>query len=186
RSFANLTHVNTGFNPDRLLVFNLGLPSSADASHQAAFFTQVVDRIRELPEVKNVGAVSRLPLAGGNSSRSFHVRGSDQEYNADIRIRTPDYFRTMEIPLLKGRGFTTHDLEGSVPVAILNEEAARTVFPGQDPIGQFIEKFGPSEATIQIVGVAGNVRHVTLERAPRPEIYLPVSQTQWPSMFVAV
>ena len=186
RSFAKLTRVDAGFNPDRLLVFNLGLPTSVDSSRQAAFFTQVVDRIRQLPEVKEVGAVSRLPLAGGNSSRSFRVLGSDQDYNADIRISTPDYFRTMEIPLLRGREFNAHDRVGSVPVAMLNEEAARKVFPGQDPIGKYVVKFGPSEATVQIIGVVGNVRHVTLERAPRPEIYLPVSQAQWPSMFVAV
>jgi putative ABC transport system permease protein len=71
-----------------------------------------------------------LPLAGGTARGLSRFR-SDQDYNADIRISTPDYFRTMEIPLLRGREFNAHDRAGSVPVAMLNEEAARKVFPAK-------------------------------------------------------
>jgi putative ABC transport system permease protein len=186
KSFIRLTQVNPGFNPDRLLTFNVGLPSSADAARQTSFYRQVVEGLASMPGAQSVGAVSRLPLAGGNSSRSFNVPGNPQSYDADIRVSTPDYFRTMGIPLLKGRSFGEHDTERSLPVAIMNEAAAANVFPGQDPIGKYVTNFGPQAGTLQIVGVVGNVRHVALEKAPRPEIYLPLTQAQWPSMFIAV
>ena len=186
KSFGRLLEVDPGFNPERLLVFNIGLPSSADAARKTSFYNEVVERLKSVPGVQAVGAVSRLPLAGGNSSRSFNVPGNDRSYDADIRISTPEYFRTMAIPLRKGRNFSAHDTSGSTLVAIINEAIAETVFPGQDPIGKYITNFGPKMDKLQIVGVVGNVRHVALEKAVRPEIYLPLTQAQWPSMFIAV
>jgi putative ABC transport system permease protein len=188
KSFSRLMDVNPGFDPDHLLTFNLGLPSSADAAHQFAFYRQVLQQLQTLPGVQSVGAVSRLPLAGGNSSRSFNASGDNVEYDADVRVSTPDYFRAMEIPLLKGRNFSESDLASSVNinVAIVNEALARTVFPGQDPIGKTLTNFGPNNLTLQIVGVVGNVRHVGLDSSPRSEIYQLLGQWQWPSMFVAI
>jgi putative ABC transport system permease protein len=146
----------------------------------------VVERIAAVPGVKSVGAVSRLPLAGGNSSRSFNLPGDKQDYEADIRVSTPDYFPTMGVPLLQGRNFSERDASDSLPVAIMNQAAATSVFPGKNPIGQYITNFGPNSEKLQIVGVIGNVHHVALEKSPRPEIYLPFTQAQWPSMFIAV
>jgi putative ABC transport system permease protein len=186
KSFVRLTKVDPGFNPEHLLIFNVGLPSSAEPTRQVAFYEQVVERLRAVPGVKAAGAVSRLPLAGGNSTRSFNVPGNTQSYSADIRVCTPDYFQTLAIPLLKGRNFNGHDSSNSLPVAIINQAAAANAFPGQDPIGKFVTNFGPHDLRIQIVGVVGNVRHVTLERAARPEIYTPLAQSSWPSMFVAL
>ncbi len=186
KSFVRLTQVDPGFNPDRLLVFNIGLPSSAEAPRQTAFYQEVVERLRAVPGVKEVGAVSRLPLAGGNSTRSFNVPGSSQSYEADIRVSTPDYFQTMGIPLLRGRNFTPHDKKDSLPVAIINQATAAAVFPGQNPIGKYLTNLGPKDAKLQVIGVVGNVHHVTLERAARPEIYTPLGQSSWPSIFVAV
>jgi putative ABC transport system permease protein len=186
KSFRQLTQVNPGFNPDRLLIFNIGLPLSAEAARQTSFYQEVVERLRSVPGVESVAAVSRLPLAGGNSSRSFNIPGSSQSNNADIRVSTPEYFRTMAIPLLKGRVFTAHDHGTSVPVAIINEAAAANIFPGQDPIGKYLTNFGPAMTKLEIVGVVGNVRHVALETAGRPEVYTPLAQAQWPSMFIAV
>ena len=186
KSFVRLTQVNPGFNPDHLLVFNIGLPSSAEPARQTSFYEEVVERLRALPGVESVGAVSRLPLAGGNSSRSFNIPGSDQSYDADIRVSTPEYFKTMGIALLKGRNFTAHDAADSLPVAIINETAAANVFPGQDPIGKYLTNFGPKSTKLQVIGVVGTVRHEALDKAGRPEVYLPLAQSQWPSMFLAV
>ena len=186
KSFVRLTKVDPGFNPDHLLIFNIGLPASAEPARQNAFYEQVAERLRAVPGVAAVGTVSRLPLAGGNSSRSFNIPGSSQSYNADIRISTPDYFHTMAIPLLKGRNFSGHDRADSMPVAIINQATAANVFPGQDPIGKYLTNFGPKSEKLQIVGVVGNVHHVGLETAARPEVYLPLAQSQWPSMYVAV
>ena len=186
KSFARLMDVNAGFDPDHLLTFNLGLPPSTDSVHQLAFYQQVMQRLQASPGVQAVGAVSRLPLAGGNSSRSFNVPGAEKSYDADIRVSTPDYFRAMRIPLLKGRSFGDSDLGGSLNVAVVNDALARTVFPGQDPIGKRITNFGPDNLTLQIIGVVGNVRHVGLDADPNSEIYQLLGQAQWPSMFVAI
>jgi putative ABC transport system permease protein len=186
KSFARLMDVNPGFDPDRLLTFNLGLPPSADSTRQLAFYQQVLQRLQALPGVQTVGAVSRLPLAGGNSSRSFNVPGREKGYDADIRVSTPGYFRAMGIPLLKGRDFSDSDIHSSLNIAIVNEVLARTVFPGQDPIGKQITNFGPDSLTLQIVGVVGNVRHVGLDAEPHAEFYQLLGQAQWPSMFVAI
>jgi putative ABC transport system permease protein len=103
-----------------------------------------------------------------------------------MRIATVDYFQTMGIPLVRGRNFTEHDRNGSALVAIINEETAKQVFPGEDPIGQYIENYGPKDEKLQIVGVVGNVRHLALETAPRPELYQPLGQGMWPLMQIAV
>jgi predicted permease len=186
KSFANLTKVAPGFNSDRLLIFNIGASAKADEDSQLQFYQQVVQRVATVPGVERVAAVSRLPFSGGNSSRTFNRPGSTKEDQADIRIATPDYFQTMGIPLVRGRNFTEHDTKGSALVAIINEETARQVFPGEDPIGQFIENYGPKDEKLQVVGVVGNVRHLALETAPRPELYQPLGQGMWPLVFVAV
>jgi putative ABC transport system permease protein len=186
KSFARLMEVNAGFDPDHLLTFNLALPSSADRVRQLAFYQQVVQRLQALPGVQAVGAVSRLPLSGGNSSRSFNVPGIEKDYEADIRVSTPDYFRAMRIPLLKGRNFSESDLGSSLNMAIVNDALARAIFPGQDPIGKTLTHFGPDNLTLQIIGVVGNVRHVGLDADPHAEIYQLLGQAQWPSMFVAI
>jgi putative ABC transport system permease protein len=186
KSFVRLMEVDPGFNPEHLLIFNTGLPGSTEGSGQARFFKQVLDRVRSIPGVESAGAVSRLPLAGGNSSRSFSVPGRPQDYEADVRVCTPDYFEAMAIPFRRGRNFSEHDTAASPAVAIMNAAAAANAFPGENPVGKYVTNFGPNDSKLQIIGVIGNVRHVTLEKAPRPEIYVPLTQMQWPSMFVAV
>ena len=186
KSFARLMDVNPGFDADHLLTFNVGLPASTDAARQFAFYRDVMQRLQALPGVRSVGAVSRLPLAGGNSGRSFKVPGIDKDYSADIRVSTPDYFRTMGMSLMKGRNFSESDLGSAVNVAIVNEALAREVFPGQDPIGRQLTDFGPDSLTLQIIGVVGNVRHVGLDTAPHSEIYQLLGQAQWPSVYVAM
>jgi len=186
KSFANLTKVAPGFNPDRLLIFNIGASAKADEDQQIQFYQQIVQRVATVPGVQHVAAVSRLPLAGGNSTRSFNRPGSKKGDHADIRIATPDYFQTMGIPLVRGRNFTEHDTKASALVAIINEETAREVFPGEDPIGQYIENYGPKDEKLQVVGVVGNIRHLALETAPRPELYQPLAQGMWPGVFIAV
>ncbi|MEY2562844.1 MAG: hypothetical protein QOH88_1037 [Verrucomicrobiota bacterium] len=186
KSFANLTKVAPGFNSDRLLIFSIGASAKADEDQQVNFYRQVVQSVATVPGVERVAAISRLPFSGGNSSRTFNRPGSTKEDEADIRIATPDYFKTMGIPLVRGRDFTEHDTKDSARVAIINEQTAKDVFPGEDPIGQFIENYGPKEEKLQIVGVVGNVRHLALETAPRPELYQPLGQGTWPLVNIAV
>lgn len=187
KSFARLLRVDPGFDPKHLLVFSVGLPSNSTPQQQDAFYQQAVERLQALPGVEAVGGVSRLPLAGGNSSRSFSIPGSNRtDYNADIRVSTPSYFHAMGIPLLAGRNFTDHDLEGSTHVAIVNAVFVQRFLSGEEPIGKYFTDFGPGNDKVEIVGVIGNVKHTALESSPRPEIYLPFGQAHWPSSFLAV
>jgi putative ABC transport system permease protein len=186
KSFANLTKVAPGFNPDRLLVFNVGVSARADEERQLQFYQQVLQQIATVPGVQNVAAVSRPPFSGGNSSRTFNRPGSTKQDQADIRVASPDYFQTMAIPLVRGRNFNEHDTKDSARVAIINEQTAKEVFPGEDPIGQYVENYGPKDEKLQVVGVVGNIRHLALETAPRPELYQPLGQGIWPSVFVMV
>jgi putative ABC transport system permease protein len=186
KSFANLTKVDPGFNSNRLLIFSIGASAKAEEDRQIQFYQQIVQRVTTVPGVEKVAAVSRLPFSGGNSSRTFNRPGSTKEDRADIRIATPDYFQTMGIPHLRGRNFNEQDGKGAPLVAIINEAAAKEIFPGEDPIGQYIENYGPRDEKLQVVGVVGNVRHLALETAPRPELYQPLGQGLWPSLFIAV
>jgi putative ABC transport system permease protein len=186
KSFVRLMQVDPGFDTSRLLVFNVGLPPTTAPSQQDDFYRQVVEKLQALPGVQSAGAVSRLPLAGGNSDRSFQLPGSKTDYNADIRVSTPSYFQSMGIPLLRGRLLAEQDVAGQAQVAVINQALAASVFPNQDPVGKYILNFGPGNDKLQIVGVVGNVRHVGLETAPRPEVYLPFGQAHWPSAFVVV
>jgi putative ABC transport system permease protein len=185
KSFSKLTRVDPGFISERLLIFDVG-PSFTDEARQTIFYQQILDRLQSVPGVERAAAVSRLPLSGGNSSRSFNLPGTTTSYTSDIRVATPEYFRTVGIPLLQGRNFTGHDSKDSAAVAIVNEAFARATFPGQDPIGKYIVNFGPRNENLEIVGVVGNVRHLALETAPRAELYQPLGQASWPRMFFAV
>ena len=186
KSFIRLMQVDPGFDANNLLVFNVGLPSSTTPPQQDDFYRQVVERLQALPGVQSAGAVSRLPLAGGNSSRSFNLPGVKKDYDADIRVSTPTYFQTMAIPLLKGRYLSDQDVQGSAQVAVVNQALVQKVFAGQDPVGRYIENFGPMKDKIQIVGVVGNVHHADLASTPRPEVYLAFGEAHWPSVFMAV
>ncbi|HZE57134.1 MAG TPA: ABC transporter permease [Chthoniobacterales bacterium] len=186
KSFANVTKVDPGFNHDRLLIFNVGASAKADEAQQLQFYQQIVQQVATVPGVQDVAAISRLPFSGGNSSRTFNRPGRTKIDQADIRIATSDYFQTMGMPFVRGRNFNQSDTKDSTRVTIINEECAKQVFPGEDPIGQFVENFGPKDEKLQVVGVVGNVRHLALETAPRPELYQPLGQGMWPSLFVAV
>ena len=185
KSFSKLTRVDPGFMPERLLIFDIG-PSFTDEARQAIFYQQILSRVQAVPGVERAAAVSRLPLSGGNSSRSFNLPGNNAGYSSDIRVATPEYFRTLGIPLLHGRNFSEHDAKDSTAVAIVNEAFVRATFPGQDPIGKYVVNFGPKNEKLEIVGVVGNVRHLALETAPRAELYQPLGQANWPRMFVTV
>ena len=186
KSFSKLIRVDPGFAADHLLVFDIGLPPTTEAARNLAFYQEVIAKLKALPGVTGVGAVSRLPMSGGNSGRSFNVLGRDQSYEADIRIITPEYLQTMGIPLLRGRALNERDTKDTTHVAVINDAMARSAFPNEDPIGKFVTNFGPADETLQIVGVIGNIRHLALETAPRPEIYQPLGQAMWPRVYVAV
>ncbi len=153
-----------------------------EKAQQAAFFHEVVRRLSAAPGVEAAGDVSRLPLSRGNSTRSVQPQGNpDKNVDADYRIASPAYFAVLRIPLRAGRGLTDADVQSGARVALVNEAFARQMWPGDSPIGQQIVLTADGKP-IEVIGVIGNVRHLSLALAPRPEVYLPEGLEPWPFM----
>lgn len=192
RSFITLFKTDPGFNPDNVLTMNLILSSTkyTNESQSAAFYTDLVQRVKARPGVQSAAAVNYLPLGGSNSSDSYLVEGAPEPARGNenigrYRVCTPDYFTTMEIPVIKGRAFTEQDKAGAPPVVIVNETLAQKHWPGQDAIGKRIRFDAPIEGApwMQVVGVIKDVKH-ELSVEVSPEYYLPFAQDAWRSMVV--
>ena len=190
RSFLSLLNTNAGFNPDNVLTMSLVLPAAKykEDPQRAAFYGDLVQRIKATPGVEAAAAVNYLPLGGANSSDAYYVEGEPepapgQEHDGRYRVSTPDYFRTMGISLVRGRGFTDQDKAGAAPVVIVNETMARKHWPNEDAVGKRIRFYGPIERApwMEIIGVVQDVKH-ELNLAVIPEYYLPHAQDPWNAM----
>jgi putative ABC transport system permease protein len=207
-SLLKLNALDYGFRPHGLLTAHVLLPTAKyptdrhqfrplapDAprptvSRQAAFFSELMERLSALPGVESAGAVSALPLdpAGVDFDLPVVVEGQapprpGEEPQADFRIATPGYFRTVGIPLLRGREFTAYDGPAAPSVIIVNETFARQHFPTAEPIGQRLILYGRSR---EIVGLVGAVRHHGFRQEARPEMIVPADQFQFGRMTVVV
>jgi putative ABC transport system permease protein len=179
QSFVRLEEVNPGFNPDHLLTLQLTLagPKYPKEQQQAAFFHEVLQRIRTLPGVVSSGATSALPLTGESDSYSVGIEGRPTGPNthmltADYAAVTPDYFRALQMPLFRGRTFTNHDDMSAPPVVIVNQTFARRYFPTEDPIGKRIHVGNDRHSGYsEIVGVVGDIRHSGLDAEVNPRMY---------------
>ncbi|HET9529081.1 MAG TPA: ABC transporter permease [Blastocatellia bacterium] len=193
RSFLQLQKVDPGFNPENLLTLRVQLPQSKypDATKIGPFYQQAIERIGSLPGVQAVGAISHLPLSGSYSSGSTTVErppvaDEDVVFEADRRAVTPDYFKAMNIPLIRGRFFTDQDKADSQQVVIIDEKFANRFWPGEDPIGKRIKRgTGPQLPWLTIVGVVGHIKHYDLNSEGREQTYYPHAQFTLGSMFIA-
>src|SRR6185369_5182580 len=191
RSFLSLLKTDPGFNPDHVLTMNLVLPrvKYKDEPAVAAFYNDLVQRVKAQPGVESAAFVNYIPLGGSNSSNSYLVEGEPepppgQEHDGRYRVATPDYFRTMEISIVRGRPFTEQDKAGAPPVVIVNETLARQHWPGQDPLGKrirFNERQLEKAPWMEVVGVIKDVKH-ELNIPIEPEYYLPHAQDSWNGM----
>ena len=187
KSFVRLVGVDPGLDPQRVLTMDIKLPSTKYTSLQtAAFFQQVLERVRTLPGVEAAAAVNPLPLSGAHWSTDFTVEGAPplppgQSLTAGIRSISPDYFRTLHIPLVRGRMLAESDAATAPPVVIINEALARTYFANEDPLGRRIIH---NHTSREIVGVVKDVKHSALDEEDKPEFYLPM--TQFPRDFMTL
>ena len=194
RSLQKLEAVDPGFDPANLLTVSLDLPVGTypDPARQAAFYSQLLERVRGLPGVAAAGAVNLLPLTGQNSATGFSVVGRPapapgQGAVADIRVADPDYFHAMRIPLRRGRTPTAADRPGSPSVIVVNETLARQVWPGEDPIGQRVRvNWIEASPEANVIGVVGDVHGAGLDSDIRPTIYYPQLQRPSGSMWLVI
>ncbi len=176
KSFQRLMQVDPGFTPGGVLTLRISVPPSRKPD---VLFHRIEGALRTLPGVESIAATNTLPLIANRANTTrFTVPGSPQ-INPDalpaaqIRAVSPDYFRTMGIPLRSGRTFTERDLND--PVVIVNETMARRFWPGEDPIGRkFVTgPWGPNPNYSTIVGVAGDVKNFGLDSEPSNDLYFP-------------
>ncbi len=191
RSFQKIRDTNPGFNPVSAITFNIALPAgtystraSAVAAHQA-----ILDRVSVLPGVTSATAATCVPLSFGCFGNTVQVRGRPFVPGTTFpsvlfRAVGPGYIETMGIPLMRGRSITRDDLERKEPVAVVDDAFAKRVFPGEDPIGQYVISSAPpptpggppGPVPLQIVGVVGNtpIRSMA-EPVPASQLYMPMS-----------
>jgi putative ABC transport system permease protein len=183
KSFITALRVETGLRVDHLLTFRLALPQAkySSAPQAAMFYRNLVDRLNSSPGVEASSGVSTLPMTGGMQGGAFEVQGRPKAADwVDTSVQysrsTPGYFRTMGIPVLRGRDFDERDTEASLPVGIVNDTLARRFFPGQDPIGQrYKDAYDGKWRTI--VGVVGSVKSQQPMNPPVPGLFCPHAQS---------
>ena len=198
QSLRKLLRQDPGFDPQHLLTFGVNLPGLSYPRTKVwpfanpsglRFEHEFVERLRNLPGVQEVSAVSGLPVIENRSSSRFVVQGrtitEGQEEACTSRRVGAGYFAVMKVPLIAGRVFTASDTPDAPPVAIVNQAWAKRYAGGQDPIGQRLRfTFSPNEPFRQIVGVIGDVAEDSLAAPPSPAIYIPLDQDSGYTIFL--
>ncbi len=180
RTLANLNAVDLGFNRDHLLLFSLDA-SQAGYKNQALanLYSDLQDRFRRIPGVRDVTLTDMPMVANWVSSTDAKIPGSNKkDQSTDVLVVGPQFFETMQMPLVAGRSIDARDRAGSAPVAVVNEIFAKKYFPGAWPIGQHFRVGGRKDgADVQIVGVAKAARYNSLKDEIPPVTYLSYLQS---------
>jgi predicted permease len=185
RSFQRLQNVDPGFNPERLLTLQVEMSAdkTQDLTRVSTFYQQVLDRVRTLPGVVTASIVNRAPIVSPGGRNALVVEGKPdpppgQPQIANNRVISPEYFRTLEIPLVKGRLLSEQDTVQTPRVAIINQAMARRFWGDEDPVGKRFQ-FGARTTQapwLTVVGVVGDVRQEGLNTDSIPEHYTPFTQ----------
>jgi putative ABC transport system permease protein len=191
QSFVRARGIDPGFRAANILTLKTPLSSKAyrDSSRRAAFYAQVLERVSSLPGVVSAGFTNGVPLVVKGWVNGFTIEGRSMPAgtitNANYRIVTEDYLRTIGIPLREGRYLDSRDTPESAPVVLINEAMKRKFWPSEDAVGKRL-RFGRSSPWVTIVGVVGDIRQAGLEQASRPELYLSSSQDPSPLSGLAI
>jgi len=192
KSFVRLQRTPLGFRPERLLTARIALPRSTYSTPQQrlSFADRLLEEVRKQPSLGEAALTSFLPFAKGDRGFGILMNGQEEVSRgmptASFRSVSLDYFRVMGIPLLKGREFSGVDHARAPLVAVINETMAKRYWPNADPIGQRIKETSNEGAWREIVGIVGSVRHRARGEEPRPEMFVPWSQSPAATLNLAV
>jgi predicted permease len=188
RSFLALTSLNPGFNPDHVLsmIVSVSGTNEAQGNRRTNFYRELLQSVRAAPGVVAAGAINHLPLAGDLWGLNFSIEGRPipqrgQEPAATYRVVMPGYFETMRLPVIRGRTISPSDDARSRGVVVINQQAARVYWRGQNPIGRRISfESGPDSLPIwlTIVGVSADAKQGDWAASPQPEVYLSMLQAR--------
>ena len=193
RSFVRLVNVPPGFNPGGVISMrvtaNVGGPDANAREERMNFYRNLEDRVKALPGVTDAGCVSSLPLTpsvgwGGLDVEGYVPPANQPELQVDKRAATPDYFRTMQIPLLSGSYFSASDTDKSQPVVIVDQKMADRFWPGGNAVGKHVRENDHSP-WMTVAGVVGVVKEYGLDTDTRMVVYFPYAQAAFGTMFLA-
>lgn len=178
KSYASVRSVDPGFDSHGVLTFTV----SASGDDFQAFLNQALQRIRRLPGVQSAAMVRPLPLGPDTfSGERFEFEipgdsgvGAGERPHANLRFISPDFFRTMKIPLLAGRDFSDRDDANAPPVVLVSHSTARRYWRQDSPVGSHIQI---GNSTAEVVGVVEDIKQTGLEEAPDPAVYVPFAQS---------
>ncbi|HVN77548.1 MAG TPA: ABC transporter permease, partial [Terriglobia bacterium] len=186
KSLYRLQAVPLGFNPKNVLTMELSLDDT-NLERRGAMVQDLVQQIENLPGVQSVGVSMYAPFTLFEEISDVMIKGQPAPISVNFETISPDYPKAVEIPLLRGRGFTWMDRETSEPVILINEKAARQWFPGDNPIGQQIRMVdSASTLPLTVVGVLGDIRQGGFESEVKPSIFLPWLRNPSPNLFLAI
>lgn len=190
RSLQKAQQIDPGFETERMMLLSFDVSGEGmDEPRGQEFFKQTIERVRELPMVSSASLAS-TPLMGGFFARTVFPEGVDTNDRTAGKLTNlnqvdPNFFESTGIPIVQGRGFTENDRSNTPMVAIVNQEMAARVWPGQDAVGKRFRVFG-EEWLIEVVGVARNAKYGTLGEDPTPHFYFPLRQHYSPTVTLHV
>ena len=193
KSMMRLLGVDPGLNPNNVLTMEMSVPQEelyVGPPGLPRFCQDLDEQVGAIPGVVSVAAVAHLPFRG-NAGRSFQIEGQPpaapgQLPGASYNVACPNYFRTLGIPMLKGREFTPRDTVSAPGVIVINETMARAFWPNKDPVGKAIRLGGSNGLRLIVVGVTGDVHYLGLDTPVRQQFFRPYTQAGWPVMNVVV
>jgi putative ABC transport system permease protein len=192
KSFGRLIATRSGVDPENVLTMRINLPQAMFATGAATFFQPLEQRVAALPGVVSTGLSNCHALAGGCNGTIIWFRDRPPvtrgtEPSVGVHFVLPDYFKTMRIPVLRGRTFGTADSKGSPKVVMVSEAAARKFWPGEDPVGRAVGVGqGGFGDRAEVIGVVGDVRYGQMDEPPQPDVYISYLQSSRASMVLFV
>ncbi len=185
-SFWKLAHADLGFNPDSVLTLRTELPVSAQTRYRefaarVSFYQRVLDRVEHLPGVIAAGYTTFLPFTNPGGSTTVVIQGAPslpigKVNDVEMRVVTPDYFRALEVPLVRGRTFVEVDGENKTPLVVINQRMAQQYWPNDEAIGRQFRFDDPGTPWMTVVGVVGDVHQANVETPSRAEMYFSYDQ----------
>jgi len=193
KSFARLQNVAPGFDPNGLTTMLIWLSDAKylESARRVGFMQELRERLNVLPGVQSVAIANDLPIRGNDSSNFPVIEGRpapapNQRILTGIHVVSPGYFQAMGVPLRKGREPTERDNENAPLVMVINETAARSLWPGEEVLGKRLKFGGDNAPWIEVVGVVGDVKHDGLHAEAGPHVYGSHLQASWPTLRVAM
>jgi predicted permease len=185
-TFWKLAHTDVGFNLDSVLTMRTELPVSNQTPYRefqarVSFYQRVLDRVERLPGVVAAGYTTFLPFTNSGGTSTVLIRGAaplpvGNVNDVNMRIVTPNYFRALQIPLLRGRTFTQADENNKTPLAVINQSMAQRHWPNANPVGRQFRFDQPGSSWITVIGLVGDVHQADVETPSRAEMYFSYGQ----------